>query len=171
MIFPSAEKNFKKNSWNFRGFLFKIGFFVQTLSIRKLYPLPPILKCFVLFLRQLTSMGCAALIIKFIKIAHLLWKLIQGLEEVLDHIFFHSLDTSSNETSYCISCVASYDAGYYLIRLETQKPFSQKGRVENRLTPALPHRSVHALLTHTAFRCSSHQGMRCFPASLCRNLV
>ncbi len=31
MIFPSAEKNFKKNSWNFRGFLFKIGFFVQTL--------------------------------------------------------------------------------------------------------------------------------------------
>ena len=34
MIFPSAEKNFKKNSWNFRGFLFKIGFFVQTLINR-----------------------------------------------------------------------------------------------------------------------------------------
>ncbi|MCX7096422.1 MAG: SIR2 family protein [Methylococcales bacterium] len=45
------------------------------------------------------------------------------------------------------------------------------GRVENRLSPALPHQTVHALLTHTAFRCSSHQGMRCFPASLCRNLV
>ncbi|MCX7096544.1 MAG: hypothetical protein NTV43_01420 [Methylococcales bacterium] len=48
---------------------------------------------------------------------------------------------------------------------------SQSGRVENRLSPALPHQTVHALLTHTAFRCSSHQGMRCFPASLCRNLV
>ena len=45
------------------------------------------------------------------------------------------------------------------------------GRVENRLAPVLPHQTVHALLTHTAFRCSSHQGMRCFPASLCRNLV
>ena len=36
MIFPSAEKNFKKNSWNFRGFLFKIGFFVQTLNKQEL---------------------------------------------------------------------------------------------------------------------------------------
>ena len=33
-------------------------------------------------------------------------------------------------------------------------------RVEDRLSPALPHQTVHALLTHTAFRCSSRQGMR-----------
>ncbi len=48
---------------------------------------------------------------------------------------------------------------------------TKSGRVEDRLSPALPHQTVHALLTHTAFRCSSHQGMRCFPAGLCRNLV
>ena len=36
------------------------------------------------------------------------------------------------------------------------------GRVENRLAPALPHQTVHALLTHTAFRCSSHQGMHIY---------
>ena len=35
-----------------------------------------------------------------------------------------------------------------------------KGRVENRFSPALPHQTVRALLTHTAFRCSSRQGMR-----------
>ena len=33
-------------------------------------------------------------------------------------------------------------------------------RVENRLTPALPHQTVLAVFPHTAFRCSSYQGMR-----------
>jgi len=32
-------------------------------------------------------------------------------------------------------------------------------RVEDRLLPALPHQTVRALLTHTAFRCSSRQSM------------
>jgi len=32
VIFPSAEKNFKRNFWNLRGFFQKIGFFVQALS-------------------------------------------------------------------------------------------------------------------------------------------
>ena len=45
------------------------------------------------------------------------------------------------------------------------------GRVENRLSPALPHQTVHAVLPHTAFRCSSYRGMRRFPARACRNLV
>jgi len=31
VIFPSAEKNFKRNFWNLRGFFQKIGFFVQAL--------------------------------------------------------------------------------------------------------------------------------------------
>jgi hypothetical protein len=34
-----------------------------------------------------------------------------------------------------------------------------KGRVEDRLAPALPHQTVHAVFPHTAFRCSSRQGM------------
>ena len=34
-----------------------------------------------------------------------------------------------------------------------------KGRVEDWLTPTLPHQTVHAIFPHTAFRCSSHQGM------------
>jgi hypothetical protein len=38
------------------------------------------------------------------------------------------------------------------------------GRVEDRLTPALPHQTVHAVFPHTAFRCSSRQGMRGAPA-------
>ena len=38
-------------------------------------------------------------------------------------------------------------------------------------SPILPHQTVHAVLPHTAFRCSSHRGMRLFPASCCRNLV
>ena len=59
-----------------------------------------------------------------------------------------------------------------------------KGRVEDRLAPALPHQTVHAVLRvfasqnpclprfpHTAFRCSSHQGMRRFPARSCGNFV
>jgi len=33
------------------------------------------------------------------------------------------------------------------------------GRVENRFSPALPHQTVRAQLTHTAFRYSSRQGM------------
>ena len=37
------------------------------------------------------------------------------------------------------------------------------GRVENRLSPALPHQTVHAIFPHTAFRCSSRQGMRINP--------
>jgi len=37
--------------------------------------------------------------------------------------------------------------------------------------PAYPHQTVRALLTHTAFRCSSRQGMRPLPASRCRNLT
>jgi len=32
VIFPSAEKNFKRNFWNLRGFFQKIGFFVQALT-------------------------------------------------------------------------------------------------------------------------------------------
>ena len=36
-------------------------------------------------------------------------------------------------------------------------------RVEDRLAPALPHQTVHAIFPHTAFRCSSHQGMRIAP--------
>ena len=39
------------------------------------------------------------------------------------------------------------------------------GRVENRLAPALPHQTVHAVFPHTAFRCSSRRGMRLLPAS------
>jgi hypothetical protein len=31
-----------------------------------------------------------------------------------------------------------------------------KGRVENRLSPALPHQTVHAVFPHTAFLCFSH---------------
>jgi hypothetical protein len=30
------------------------------------------------------------------------------------------------------------------------------GRVEDRLAPALPHQTVHAVFPHTAFRCSSY---------------
>lgn len=40
----------------------------------------------------------------------------------------------------------------------------KQGRVENRLSPALPHQTVHAVFPHTAFRCSSCGGMRRFPA-------
>ena len=36
----------------------------------------------------------------------------------------------------------------------------KSGRVEGWLTPTLPHQTVHAIFPHTAFRCSSHQGMR-----------
>jgi len=40
-------------------------------------------------------------------------------------------------------------------------PLSRKaGRVKSRLTPALPHQTMHAVFPHTAFRCSSRQGMR-----------
>ena len=58
------------------------------------------------------------------------------------------------------------------------------GRVENSLSPALSHQTVHAVLRvfasqkpcqpqfpHTAFRCSSRQGMRRFTGGRCRNLV
>ena len=34
------------------------------------------------------------------------------------------------------------------------------GRVENCQTATLPHQTVHAIFSHTAFRCSSHRGMR-----------
>ncbi len=34
------------------------------------------------------------------------------------------------------------------------------GRVEDRLSPALPHQTVHAVCPHTAFRCSSCRDMR-----------
>jgi GNAT superfamily N-acetyltransferase len=37
------------------------------------------------------------------------------------------------------------------------------GRVENRFHPALPHQTVHAVFPHTAFRCSSLQGMHFLP--------
>ncbi|MCI0733994.1 MAG: hypothetical protein L0Y38_09270, partial [Methylococcaceae bacterium] len=39
------------------------------------------------------------------------------------------------------------------------RPAGNKGRVENRLAPALPHQTVHAVFPHTAFRCSSCRGM------------
>ena len=44
----------------------------------------------------------------------------------------------------------------------TEYSFDAKtpGRVESRLAPALPHQTVHAVFPHTAFRCSSHPGMR-----------
>jgi len=45
------------------------------------------------------------------------------------------------------------------------------GRVEDRLSPALPHQTVHAIFPHTAFRCSSRQGMRRVPARLRRDFV
>ena len=45
------------------------------------------------------------------------------------------------------------------------------GRVENRLSPALHHQTVHAVFPHTAFRCSSHLGMRRFPARYCWNFM
>src|SRR5690606_10570030 len=48
--------------------------------------------------------------------------------------------------------------------------WDSSGRVENRLSPALPHQTVHAVFPHTAFRCSSRQGMCCFPARPCRDL-
>ncbi len=38
------------------------------------------------------------------------------------------------------------------------------GRVEDRLSPALPHQTVHAICPHTAFRCSSHRGMHSLPS-------
>lgn len=41
-----------------------------------------------------------------------------------------------------------------------QRRYERAGRVENRLSPALPHQTVHAVFPHTAFRCSSHRGMR-----------
>ena len=45
----------------------------------------------------------------------------------------------------------------------------EPGSVENKLPPALPHQTVHAVFPHTAFRCSSHLGMRRFPARYCLN--
>ncbi len=33
----------------------------------------------------------------------------------------------------------------------------EKGRVEDRLAPALPHQTVHAVFPHTTFRCSSRR--------------
>ena len=48
---------------------------------------------------------------------------------------------------------------------------NEHGRVENRLSPALPHQTVHAVRPHTAFRCSSCQGMRRAPARDCWNFV
>ena len=42
-----------------------------------------------------------------------------------------------------------------------------KGRVEDRLSPALPHQTVHAVCPHTAFRCSSRRGMRICPSYVC----
>ncbi len=45
------------------------------------------------------------------------------------------------------------------------------GRVEDGLTPALPHQTVHAIFPQTACRCSSRQGMRRVPARFRRNLV
>jgi hypothetical protein len=39
-----------------------------------------------------------------------------------------------------------------------------RGRVEGWLTPTLPHQTVHAIFPHTAFRCSSHQGMHIAPS-------
>ena len=33
----------------------------------------------------------------------------------------------------------------------SRAPAAHAGRVENRLSPVLPHQTVHALLTHTAF--------------------
>ncbi len=38
------------------------------------------------------------------------------------------------------------------------------GRVEDRLSPALPHQTVLAICPHTAFRCSSHRGMHSLPS-------
>jgi len=46
-----------------------------------------------------------------------------------------------------------------------------KGRVESRLSPALPHQTVHAVFPHTAFRCSSRQGVRRFPTRCRGDLV
>src|SRR3989304_324379 len=37
--------------------------------------------------------------------------------------------------------------------------------------PILPHQTVHAIFPHTAFRCSSLQGMRLLPNRCCRHLV
>ncbi len=45
------------------------------------------------------------------------------------------------------------------------------GRVEDRFSPALPHQTVHAVFPHTAFRCSSRQGMRRVPARFRRDFV
>jgi hypothetical protein len=42
-------------------------------------------------------------------------------------------------------------------------PSGVPGRVENRFHPALPHQTVHAVFPHTAFRCSSLQGMHFLP--------
>ena len=41
------------------------------------------------------------------------------------------------------------------------------GRVENRLPPALPRQTMHAVFPHTAFRYSSHLVMRRFSARYC----
>src|ERR1017187_2385804 len=49
-------------------------------------------------------------------------------------------------------------------------PSASSGRVESRLSPVLPHQTVHALLAHTAFRCSSHQGMHIHPPILLTRL-
>ena len=53
----------------------------------------------------------------------------------------------------------------------TIKSSNQRGRVENRFSPILPHQTVHAVFPHTAFRCSSCHGMRITPTRNRRNLV
>jgi hypothetical protein len=61
--------------------------------------------------------------------------------------------------------------GEYRILLPEINDLQELGRVEDRLSPALPHQTVHAIFPHTAFRCSSRQGMRRVPARLRRNFV
>src|SRR3972149_8153733 len=55
-----------------------------------------------------------------------------------------------------------------------QSLIAEKGRVESRFHPALPHQTVRAVLPHTAFRCSSPSDMRLLlllPTSCCRHFI
>ncbi len=107
----------------------------------------------------------------------------QKCDAAHDSVFFKANQAAilhSSSLAACLGCCPPFSAKPVRPGIKIAESmgsdsidFAKKntGRVENRLTPALPHQTVHALLTHTAFRCPSHQGMRCFPASLCRNLV
>ena len=91
------------------------------------------------------------------------------LQDDLDFGFRHQvhfiidvrLDTVTNR----FAVLTHHDYGGSIGGLKGQHEIHNiiPGRVENRFHPALPHQTVLAVLPHTAFRCSSLQGMRFRP--------